>query len=363
MIKIKIYLLCFLSFFVVYSQSSKKIYFENYETYIAEDNLLKQNGFYQSNIFDGVLTPDFWISENKTCIHAIQKNQFIEINWNKDQDQCDWVGLGFGWENWLGKDLSMINEIASLELVVRSVKGSTTNLPLAFGLEDYSGNQCWLGYQKQFLQDNEIDTTWTKVVIPLKQFPSVENDFSFNNVKQFIVQFFASGELQIQSIQLIPSLINFNNEISIKAINQQSIENNTIGYYNNDTLIVKMPSPENYTQSDSLVIDFAFSTNTKANFNRTTQLLSDKTKHIKIVDYQKNSITNDYNIKFNDNFISISISALWLDRKLTKGDRIQGQIILKQFKNGKMINEFYLINSVKNVSLLNPSTWAKINLD
>ena len=82
-----------------FSQGNKKIVFENYVTYQQDEDVLKQKGFYQSDIFDGILNADFWITESKKCIRSVQKENYIELSWNKDQDDCDWVSTSFRWSD------------------------------------------------------------------------------------------------------------------------------------------------------------------------------------------------------------------------------------------------------------------------
>ena len=74
----------------------------------------KQNirGFNQLTIFENDLTKDFWTSKNTRCVEGrlIQEkeNNLLHLKWNKDLDGCDWVGLGFGWDGWIGKDMGYI---------------------------------------------------------------------------------------------------------------------------------------------------------------------------------------------------------------------------------------------------------------
>ena len=362
-----IYIIFFFVFCLsAYSQASKKIYFENYVTYKKEDDALKQKGFYQSDIFNGTLNADFWMTETKKCIRSEQKENYIELSWNKDQDDCDWVGFGFGWENWMGKDLSMINENASIEVIVRTKIGSTSNLPFAFGLEDYAGNQCWLGYQKQFLSQKVIDTNWTTILIPFHLFPAEENSFSFNNVKQLIIQCFASGELQIKSIRIVPNLALSKQEVKLKQFQKNTYNNsnseNQIGYYTSDSLYFNFSFQDSLETIDSLIVHLAFATNPNAPINRTSLLLSDKISTIKWV----NGISYDISglkMKRINNQVLLQVSSVWLDRNLLKGEEIYGNILVSTYKQNILKQSCSLFSNTAVSTIKNPSNWIKLILD
>jgi hypothetical protein len=102
-------------------------------------------GFNQLDIFSNDMSDEVWFSKNTACINVKLKedaaNKFLNVKWNKDQDGCDWVGLGFGWDFWTAKDMGGLNDTIALELEVRSTGKNLKNLPLAFGFEDYTGKQ------------------------------------------------------------------------------------------------------------------------------------------------------------------------------------------------------------------------------
>lgn len=176
------------------------------------DNELEEEvnvrGFTQLTIFENDLTDEFWTAGEKACINGNLEQKdgesYLKLNWNKDLDECDWVGMGFGWDGWTGKDMGYVADTLAIELVVRSTGKSFSNIPWAFCLEDYGGKQAWLGYNKSFLMSNEITTDWTRVEIPLSLFPFEENGVDLTSIKQLMVQVFAEGTIEIRHIRLIP---------------------------------------------------------------------------------------------------------------------------------------------------------------
>lgn len=176
------------------------------ETYEEDYNI---RGFTQLVLFENDLTDEFWTSKGASCISSKLTtegdNGYLNLKWNKDLDGCDWVGLGFGWDGWSGKDMGYVIDTLALELQVRSLNGeSFTNLPWAFGIEDYSGQQAWLGYNTSFLQTKAITREWSKVQIPLSLFPFAEQDIDLTVVKQLLIQVFAEGSIEIKKIHLVP---------------------------------------------------------------------------------------------------------------------------------------------------------------
>ena len=69
-------------------------------------------GFSQLSIFDNDFSDEVWSTKNTACIQLNlkedEKDKFLSVKWNKDQDGCDWVGMGFGWDMWAGKDMNFV---------------------------------------------------------------------------------------------------------------------------------------------------------------------------------------------------------------------------------------------------------------
>ena len=259
-------------------------------------------GFTQDILFENELL-DFWSTEDLKCIEAKTLNyseeNVLNIKWNKDQDGCDWVGFGFGWDGWKSKDIAYVVDTLALELVVRSTGESFTNIPWAFCVEDYKGSQAWLGYNQSFLKGDVISKEWTHVVMPLSLFPFEEFDTDAANTKQLLVQLFSEGEIDIRSIKLVP----FSGKLKKEFIAQkQSIEVDgnfsdwedsfelfngqqfCVSYseeYLNLAYIVNDSTPLQNSKIDGELwngdaVEFAFSTNPNANDKRSFLLLSDQ---------------------------------------------------------------------------------------
>ena len=107
------------------------------------------NGFTDLVIFGDDLDNSVWASPEKQCV-TLQKETVqthsgkgaLHVKWDKVTGGCKWIGIGFGWNNWQPKDMTDVAD-AAIQLQVRAVKGSFSNLPVAFAIEDYSGVQSY----------------------------------------------------------------------------------------------------------------------------------------------------------------------------------------------------------------------------
>lgn len=265
-------------------------------------------GFDQLNLYADAFSDEVWASDNQDCIILTQeedeKDIYLKVHWNKDHPDCDWVGFGFGWDFWTGKDMSGIIDTAAVQLTVRSTGKNMGNLPWAMGFEDYTGGQAWIGFSSNFIENEVINKEWTKVTIPVGLFPFEQMGCDPSNIKQMLFQVFAEDDLEINDIQIVPFAGKLKKEItavSVLSENKRTVDGQMNDWKNaefeafgdgnafslahdNGTmyLAVKLndATPRMNTQTGSNLwkgdaIEFAFSTNQTADPKRTSFLLSD----------------------------------------------------------------------------------------
>ena len=51
---------------------------------------------------------------------AYSGKKSIKLDWNRDAPGCKWSGIGIGWDNWAGKDLSPVMEYAAIQFYART---------------------------------------------------------------------------------------------------------------------------------------------------------------------------------------------------------------------------------------------------
>lgn len=276
-----------------------------YDSYEV-DNTKNINGFSQLTIFDNTMSDEVWFSEDVKCVSVDlkedEKDTYLQLNWNKDQDGCDWVGLGFGWDFWSSKDISGIVDVAAIEFEVRSTGKDITNLPWAMGFEDYANGQAWVGFSRKYFVNDIITKEWSKVQIPLSLFPFEEFDTDPSNIKQMLVQLFADGVAEINRIELVPFTGKLRESVISESLRDKSIsvDGNSVDWNTNFTFFGDGHSFATKNTSDSLyiavkvedqhpffnnktnadlwngdAIEIAIATNPKANPKRGLFLLSD----------------------------------------------------------------------------------------
>jgi len=260
-------------------------------------------GFSQLTMFDDNLA-DYWSADNKKCLSYTivpdsSETSVLRVQWNADQAECDWVGMGFGWDGWKGKDMGYVKDTLALELVVRTTEGTVSNIPWAFAFEDFAGSQAWLGYKSDFLKSEIITTEWSRVVVPVELFPFEQYGVNASNIKQLIIQVFASGVLEIASVKLVPFSGKLRKEAEafadIKRVDGslndwsqdefQSFKQNNFGIaYGSDSLYVAFEVEDdtpliNNHSGDELwmgdAVEIAISTNPNADPLRQFLLMSD----------------------------------------------------------------------------------------
>ncbi|MDG1253133.1 MAG: sugar-binding protein [Schleiferiaceae bacterium] len=165
-------------------------------------------GFASLIVLNGPTGDEFWVSkEAANCIkYAVNEAGIYSFTWNKPGGGCDWVGMGVGWDQWAGKNMGAIVDEAAMRLTVRLPKGAQAmkTLPLAFGFEDYSGRQAWIGMSSNYVVNGPITQEWTNIDLPLGLFNWNEMDCDPTNIKQFVAQFEADGEFELKEMRVVP---------------------------------------------------------------------------------------------------------------------------------------------------------------
>lgn len=159
-----------------------------------------------ANTFDNTV----WSSPEKQCVSLSKENKIVyegtealHVKWDKITGGCNWIGIGFGWNNWQAKDITEIVEVASIQMKFRSVQGSFKNFPVAFALEDYTGVQTYYGFNASLASGVFTDNAWTTVTIPLSKFPFKAKDADVSKVKQLIIQLEADGDIYLDAIKIV----------------------------------------------------------------------------------------------------------------------------------------------------------------
>lgn len=176
-----------------------------------ESNEEKEEFFQASEIYTDVVTSEAWATEGTSCIQveakreaAYQGDYGLHIKWDAVTQNCPWLGIGFGWDNWTGKDLSGIINVAAIEFYVKSLSGDRTSLPWAVGLEDFTAAQAWLGLGANTVKGDGIGSEWTRIEVPFSEFNWEQEGADPSNIKQVIINLNADGEVFIDEVRIVP---------------------------------------------------------------------------------------------------------------------------------------------------------------
>lgn len=179
-------------------------------------------GFYGLEIMQDELNGDFWGEENPECLKVErvvtegQVGEFaLRVTWDKDKGVCDWIGMGWGWNGWMSKDMKNIIDSAALSFKVKPVKGVFGNLPIAVGIEDYSGAGAWLGFSPNAVNKEKSSNGWTQIEMPLSEFNWAEQQTNPSNIKQVIIQLEAIGDFYFDDIKIAPRVGGFDYRVNV----------------------------------------------------------------------------------------------------------------------------------------------------
>ena len=207
--KIIFYFLPFL--FQLYSCSSF-VTVQNKGLYDIEDRATENdlNGFTAVDIFKDDYDKSVWVSPETNCVtldtekeNTYSGSAALHVKWDKVAGNCKWIGIGFGWNNWMAKDLLDLTQTAAIQFQVKAKNGSFKNLPVAFALEDYSNVQVYYGFRIELASGEFNEVSWTTVTIPLSKFNFESKNFDLEKVKQFLIQLEGDGDIYLDNIKII----------------------------------------------------------------------------------------------------------------------------------------------------------------
>ena len=136
-------------------------------------------------------------------INNFSGKDHLHLKWEKTKN-CKWLGLGFKWGNFKSKNLTPLFENSAIQFMIRSNSGEFYNIPMLFGLSDYSGKQCFSKVNILGMEDGVIDQKWRKVSLPLSTFNYNKKGVKISNIKELRVQLMKKGNFHIDDIKLVP---------------------------------------------------------------------------------------------------------------------------------------------------------------
>lgn len=135
--------------------------------------------------------------------NSIEGDNHVAIEWLQTDD-CRYLGIGFPWAQYVGKNLKGIENIAAIQFHIRLETGSASKLPMFFALVDYAGKQANSKINLLNVEGQRLDDTWRKVVIPLSTFKAASKGVNLANIKELRIEFQREGFVHLDAIQIVP---------------------------------------------------------------------------------------------------------------------------------------------------------------
>ena len=166
------------------SFSYKDIFIDSYKSKVwgVKSNNCKQILFDSINNFNG-----------KDHLHLI---------WNQNKE-CKYMGFGFAWANFKGKNLSPIINNSAIQLMIRVDSGSFSKIPMFFSLVDYNEKQCYSRMNILGIEGGVIDQKWRKVIVPLSTFKYQKKGVNISNIKELRIQLERKGNVHIDDLKVV----------------------------------------------------------------------------------------------------------------------------------------------------------------
>ena len=161
-------------------------------------------------IYDDQNDDTIWFQDDARCTQGgltedvvYEGRRAVEVSWDRAAEGCEWAGLGFGWDNWAGKDLSALLPYAAVQMHVRTKQGTMYGLPIVLTLEDYSGGMGFAYTANRYFERPFIDEEWQTITVPLAAFDLDVENLDPTNVKQLMFELQQSGSIYIDDVQLV----------------------------------------------------------------------------------------------------------------------------------------------------------------
>lgn len=126
----------------------------------------------------------------------------LHLRWDKSEG-CKYVGMGFKWRDFGGKDLSGIYLDGAIELMVRVDEGFLTKVPMFFSFQDYGGKRCVTKMNILDMEGGGIGQNWTRVHIPLQAFRPERKGVNMANIKELRIEFQGKGDVHVDDIRIV----------------------------------------------------------------------------------------------------------------------------------------------------------------
>jgi len=149
-----------------------------------------------------------------------QGDASLSLEWDKSKKGCDWLGVGFAWNNWQNVDMSNILDSWAVSFWIRTKTGKMPTIPLTFNFIDQTSKATeYVSVSNKFYEGAGIDENWKQVVIPLSYFKFKSKGLNLTEITQLIMQFEGTASIYIDEFKFINTSTAKNNETAKQMAN------------------------------------------------------------------------------------------------------------------------------------------------
>lgn len=124
----------------------------------------------------------------------------LYVKWDNSKGNCKLTSFGASWNKWHPVDVTSIRNTAAFQFDIKSVSGTTSQLPLKIGFEDYERAKSFARLEGKFVKGGKYSDKWNTVTVPLSAIPV---GIDFTRIKQLYFDLEDTGEVYIDNIRLV----------------------------------------------------------------------------------------------------------------------------------------------------------------
>ena len=187
---------------------------DSFKTVNLYDSVINKPDSYESfnykDIFIDSYRSKVWGVKSDNCkqitydsVNNFNGQNHLHLIWNENKE-CKYMGFGFAWANFKGKNLSPLIDNSAIQLMIRVDSGSISKIPMFFSLVDFNEKQCYSRINILGIEGGVIDQKWRKVIIPLYTFKYQKKGVNISNIKELRIQLQRRGNIHIDDLKLVP---------------------------------------------------------------------------------------------------------------------------------------------------------------
>lgn len=129
----------------------------------------------------------------------------LEMHWSHEPSGCDWIGVGFSWNDWAPIDMSGIENDHALQFYIRPIKGRIGFIPINAVFSDKEGNESmWVTVSSKHYDGFGIDDKdWTVVTIPLNDFQFEYKNVNTAKIDQLKLSFDGTADIYFDELKIV----------------------------------------------------------------------------------------------------------------------------------------------------------------